>query len=331
MEQLKCAPRTPAPNAPSSAPAFTFSFPSNANKKATPPPDLSLELHALKTKIAELTSTVELLANATLARQANGRSSERAGNNERDLQRSSLQSWECDVGLTIMDYDVAARQRLSQGIVDVSDVVAGFDDVEIQQGFPTRNSSDNSRGIESAGDGRHGSAQRTYDFGDAVGHASRSSERGTSPRTNIGSNVGRAAAHNSGRRWSSPPRVGRKSTASDVEKPRISRTLSRGSIHVGFDLETRHDGGLLIVNEESTDHGFEQPSAATGPSTARRRTFDGPGGAGVPDFDNRHDDFPSARDCADDSNRSQYDSNQDGPVISGLQGGHYNIAFSLDT
>lgn len=350
MEQLR-TPKTPGvPKAPSSAPAFTFSFPSAATSTTTTKDsDITLEINALKTKITELTRHIETLTNVTLSRQvvAHNNSSrsvyERADFTDLDMHRGSSNSLRTTED-SKLEYDLQCRRDSSPRVLDVGDIALRYDDSGRQQDVPVGHPDRSGRRMSAdGGDIRRESLQRAYDVTDIIGYGDHDKQQynNNNPRPGHGSRDHTAV----NRRQSKPSQGGRSGMSNESDKRSISRTLSRGSIHVGFDLETRHDPVLRVVDEDTTRMDFEPDTSSSSHNvhhrapdlsgTGQSRDFDSSEGmrsgeeGGVSyDFDEHRADGVFRRGVGNGNTRARYTQEQD--ALGGSMG-HYNIAFSLDT
>ncbi|XP_041465629.1 short transient receptor potential channel 3-like [Lytechinus variegatus] len=345
MEQLR-APKTPsAPLAPSSAPAFTFSFPSaTTGSSSTKGTDISHELNALKAKVTELTKHIETLTNATLSQQVVAYNSSTRGSHDRightDLgtrcgSANSLRTLDSDCSR--FEYDLQGRRNSSPRVLDIGDIPLSYDDSERQQDVIVRRRNRSGRRTSAdSGDTRRESLQRAYDVTDIVGYGDHDKQHNNNnPRQGYG---GRGVGHTSdNRRQSKPAQSGRSGMSHEPDKRSISRTLSRGSIHVGFDLETRHDPILRVVDEDATRMDFEPDMSSshnvihTAPDMSggsQSRDFESSKEVGVSyDFDEHHADGGLRSGVRNGNTRARYTQEQD---TLGVPTGHYNIAFSLD-
>lgn len=350
MEQLR-TPKTPGvPKAPSSAPAFTFSFPSAATSTTTTKDsDITLEINALKTKITELTRHIETLTNVTLSRQvvAHNNSSrsvyERADFTDLDMHRGSSNSLRT-MEDSKLEYDLQCRRDSSPRVLDVGDIALRYDDSGRQQDVPVGHPDRSGRRMSAdGGDIRRESLQRAYDVTDIIGYGDHDKQQynNNNPRPGHGSRDHTAV----NRRQSKLSQGGRSGMSNESDKRSISRTLSRGSIHVGFDLETRHDPVLRVVDEDTTRMDFEPDTSSSSHNVHHRapdlsgigqsRDFDSSEGmrsgeeGGVSyDFDEHRADGVFRRGVGNGNTRARYTQEQD--ALGGSMG-HYNIAFSLDT
>ncbi|XP_071502489.1 short transient receptor potential channel 7-like [Diadema antillarum] len=325
MEQLK-TPRTPfVPHAPASAPAFTFSFPSGHPGK--PPKtftDPNVEISALRRQISELSTCIETLTKAVLSKPMTAKEgSAGTGDVERTDVMLGCETRRSENDDTHLEYDLVNRTAATGRTLDMDDIVVTYNsehqlnrEMGVASGTPSHR-----RNRYEADHGRD-SLRRAYGTCDDV--STMDQDSGYNHRTMSGSRPG---DHNpEHRRWSmsTSPNNSRGGTTADLAKHGISRTLSRGSIHVGFDLETRHDPVLSVLEEANGLRREFEPQTSRPSATAR--TPVGTPGLDRRDYDGHADDaYSPGRGVR--NNRVRCDVEDDVPSASAA---HYNIAFSLD-